>query len=100
MAQQLDRDRSAPPAELPQPGDFDAGLERAAVLARGPALAAGRPFPLTIDVPLEDLRALMAAAAAEDLDAREYVERAVRRLAGDLRSGSAVPRMAGGVPVV
>jgi hypothetical protein len=70
------------------------------VLARGPALTAGRPFPLTIDVPLEDLRALMAAAAAEDLDARAYVERAVRRLAGDLRSGRAGSHVARGGPVV
>jgi hypothetical protein len=65
------------------------------VLARWPALEEGRPFPLTIAVALEDLHALMDAAA-EGLDARAYVERALCRLASDLRSGRAASRATGG----
>ena len=80
-----------PAAGRPQPGDFDADLERWEVVARGPALEGGRPFVLDLSVPLdlEDLRALMEAAAAEGLDAREYVQRAVGRLAEALRDGHA-----------
>jgi hypothetical protein len=81
MTQGLSRDLSAPPPDLPRPGDFDAGLDRAEVIARGAALEDGRPFPLTIDVLLEDFRALMEAAAAQGLEARELVARAVHRLA-------------------
>jgi hypothetical protein len=80
--------------DLPKPGDFDdIPPDNVEVIARGPALAAGRPFMLTVTVPLamEALHAIVQAAHAEGMDVAEYVQRAVRRLAEALRDGNPAP---------
>lgn len=73
---------------VPMPGDYD-GVhpDEVEVIGRGAALREGRPFVLTVEVPLEmgALRAISEAAAAEGMDVDEYVRRAVQQLGKALR---------------
>jgi hypothetical protein len=80
--------------ELPKPGDYDdIDPDDVELIARGPALVDGRQFMLTVTVPLEmeSLHAIVQAARADGMDAAEYIQQAVRRMAEALRNPKPVP---------